>query len=240
MYREGDMFSVRLLVAVSMLTLAVSQAFALIVETVARTGQSGFGEVDPAFTVNGGEAFTVLPVDVPGIADDWGRLGLGAQWITPIPGPDPRRAGNAPAGEYVYTFRFTVPFVPDPANPAQLDPRAVLSFTYLTDNDILAFTLTSDFGDIFSPSFTNSTQNQAGHAGIPLNELGPLCCIGVNFTADFTVGNRPVTTFNPTGLDLVGVVETFIPEPTTLLLLSTGLTGVAVSVHKRRKAGTSK
>jgi hypothetical protein len=176
------------------------------------------GSVDAHYTVlvpnalNFAVAFVTS--SIPGV---YLPNGPNSQFIAPAANANQ----NFPDGNYTYRTTFVM---------TGLDPStAVITGQLASDNATIAILLNGQsIGPIPSSSFTAFTPFSINSGFVA----------GLN-TLDFVVNNafnNGLT--NPTAfrVELSGTAAA-IPEPTTMLLLGSGLAGVAVKLRRRHKAG---
>ena len=228
MFRFKSLIAITLLMLISFASVVSAESIVLFA-----TGNGSLGQPDPFITVNRETSPPIIvpPVSFGNTTIDWGTQ-TGAQWVTPVASAG--AAANAPTGNYVYTFPLSV--LPNPFNPGGPPPNeSELKFSFFADNKVNGISLTTNSGQVFPVDFSVPGNPDLGQNNLGTGRFRVSNVLLPGVTAAVTVENVSPATFNPTGLNL-RVEQVLIPEPSTLLLLASGLGGLAVL---RRRASPS-
>ncbi len=162
----------------------------------------------------------------PGVG--WAANTTGSKWITTVTGG----VFDAPTGNYTFRTTFTI----DPTLGYDLS-TASISGTAFADDRFRIFINGVDVGV--------NLPNGGGSGWAPGTLSSFLISSGFQFgvnTIDFVVANTPVVP-TPIGLQVTTLTGTIlrgatppasVPEPTTLILIGTGLAGIAARARKKK------
>lgn len=167
--------------------------------------------------------------------------------FTPITfGSVPQICNNTPSGP---GFAAAIPTSPPNVFyviPPVTNTPVSYALNFAVPLESITFTRTGIISISTSPTWTARAFNELGMeldlVGEAAIMLGPppqtFTLTGPGITSlRVDANNFAFATFNHPPFDDLVLVQTPIPEPTTMLLLGTGLAGVAAGVRRRRKAG---
>ncbi|HEX4951603.1 MAG TPA: PEP-CTERM sorting domain-containing protein [Blastocatellia bacterium] len=217
------------LLFLSMAFLASAQADPITLYTtgVANNGSLlAAGAVDSHYQYISGGSAQNLYVSGPNPPTWAGNTGS-SQWIS----LDPNGNRDHPNGSYTFRTTFTI----DPAAGFDL-ATATITGTLYTDDRVRIFLNGRDTGINLPPT------PGSGYLPAALSSflISTGFVLGTN-TLDFVIANTPAAA-TPIGLQVVTLSGNInrpgtapIPEPTTLVLLGTGLAAVATGIRRQRK-----
>jgi PEP-CTERM motif len=217
--------------AVVALSTAFASATTINIDSNATT--AGGSTVYASTTASGVIGTVGIDYNLTGVTPTWGAAGAGSSWVGITPTAGPTGTVNPAQGTYTFTQALGSGLV-----------------GYSGSIDVLADDTTSVYlnGTLLVP---------ADGGGDTHCETGPLisCLVAYNVGlpggAAFSAGANTLTfvvlqagsgplhgggTGDPSGLDYYGSITNATPEPSTLLLLGTGLVGSAGALFRRMRS----